>query len=62
MTSRDEEEFAGGSAGFEVAVGLGGFGERVGVRDTELERAVGDPAKDVAGALLEVGAGADVVA
>ena len=59
--SGNEQDFAGGLAGFEVAVGLGGFGEWVVVFEAELEGAVGDPAEDVAGALLEVGAGGDVV-
>jgi hypothetical protein len=42
-------------------MGLCGVGERVGVGDAQLERAVGDPGEDVAGALLEVFAGGDVV-
>ena len=33
----DEEEFAGGGSGFEVAVGLGGFCEGIGVAYVELE-------------------------
>ena len=35
--SGDEEEFAGGFAGFEVAVGVGGVGEWVDVLEGEFE-------------------------
>ena len=52
----DEEEFAGGLAGFEVAVGVGGVGERVDVFEAELEGAVGYAVEDVFGAGFEFGA------
>src|SRR4051812_2493413 len=45
----DEEEFAGGFAGFEVAMGLGGVGERVDVFEAEFEGAVGYCIEDVFG-------------
>ena len=61
MTSGDEEEFAGGLAGFEVAVGVGGVGEGVDVFEAEFEGAVGYGVEDVFGAGFEVGAGGDVV-
>ncbi len=59
--SGDEEEFAGGLAGFEVAVGVGGVGERVNVLEAELEGAVGYALEDVFGAGLEIGRRRDVV-
>jgi hypothetical protein len=59
--SWNEEELAGGEAGFEVAVGVRGIGERVGVLETELERAVGDGVEDGVGAEFEFFAGGDVV-
>ena len=57
----DEEEFAGGFAGFEVAVGVGGVGEWVDVFEAELEGAAGYAVEDVFGAGFEVGGGGDVV-
>ncbi len=57
----DEEEFACGLAGFEVAVGVGGVGERVDVLEAELEGAVGYAVEDVFGAGLEFGASGDVI-
>jgi len=57
----DEQEFSGGDAGFEVAVGVGCVGERVGVLEAELEIAVGDGIEDCGGAEFEIFAGGDVV-
>ena len=52
LLRRQQKQLAGGFAGFEVVVGPGGFCERVGVFEAELERAVGDPAENVAGAVF----------
>ena len=57
----EEEDFACGFAGFEISMGLGGFGEGVGVLDAEFERSGGYLVEDVCGAGFEVGAGSDVV-
>jgi hypothetical protein len=59
--SGDEEKFAGGLAGFEVSVGVGGVGERVDVFEAELESAVGYAVEDGFRAGLKVGGGGDVV-
>ncbi len=46
-SSGDEEEFAGGFTGLEVAVGLSGFCEGIGVFEAKFEGAVGDSVEDV---------------
>src|SRR3712207_5532 len=58
---RDEDEFAGGLAAFEVAVGLGGVGERVGTPDADVEVALPDPGEEALGAPHEFLAGRCVV-
>src|ERR1700738_2389915 len=57
----DEEEFAGGLAGFEVAVGVAGIGERIDVFEAEFEGAVGYAVEDVFDTGLEVGGRGDVI-
>jgi len=59
--SGDEEEFAGGFSGLEVAVRVSGIGERVDVFDAEFESTVDDSVEDVFSAGLEVGWSCDVV-
>jgi hypothetical protein len=50
LSSGDEEEFAGGFAGFEVTVGVSGVGEGVDVFHAEFEGAVCYAVEDVFGA------------
>jgi hypothetical protein len=57
----NEQEFSGGLARFKIAVGLCGVCEGVGVGHTDVKSAIGDPAEDVAGSLLEISAEMDVV-
>src|SRR5262249_41866512 len=57
----DEQDFAVGLTGFEVAVGLTGPVEREGDVYAHLKLAVGDPAEEVSGAPEQLVAAGDVV-
>lgn len=54
---RQQQKLAGGFAAFEVAMGLLGFGQRIGVLDVQLQLAGGDHAEDRAGAGEQLGSG-----
>src|ERR1700733_10668449 len=59
--SWDEEKLAGGLAGLQIAVGVGGIDERIAVFKAELESAVGYCVEHIGGTGFEVGPGGDVV-
>src|ERR1017187_3650981 len=56
-----EHELAGGLAAFQIAVSLGGVGQRIGAADAQAQFAGGNPAEHVAGAPEQFGAGQQVV-
>src|SRR5438270_10707786 len=50
---RKQEDLAGRLTGFEIFVGLAGFGERIASADPDLERALSDQLEDLSSAVPE---------